>query len=294
MSVRILDGAMDDFLGAATRTGEDAASTIAALEAGSMVAGLHRAFLEAGAEIVRTHTASLNRWRCNMEGLADRFAEANERACAAATAARDAVNPAALVAGRLGPVRARYEPDYLPPVAIIEQETLEQAILLARHVDLFILETLSLGAEAAAMVRAAASTGRPVWVAFTFHEKGRLLTRGGETPAQALAALEGLPVEAILVNCTSPEMVGEAIAAFASLCEGLPVGGYAHAFEAVGTPLEKHDAADEVGGRIAMTPSGYAKFAREWIARGAAIVGGCCGVGPVHVAALKKLAAEVR
>ncbi len=279
-AVRVLDGAPAE----PAHNGREAAAAVATLMQGA-AERLHREYLSAGAQIIRTCTGTLGRWRCNMEGIPEHFANANQRACAAAVAARDAVAPGALVAGALGPVRARYEPDLLPPAEMIERETVEQVLLLAPHVDLFLCETLTLGVEAAAMVRAALSTGRPVWVSFTFHERGPTATRGGERPAQALAALEGLAVDAILVNCTSAEMVADAVAEFAALCPGTPIGGYAHGFETVG-------GADEIGGRIAMTPAGYARFARAWIEAGATIVGGCCDVGPAHIAALKKLAEE--
>ncbi|GAB5377611.1 MAG: homocysteine S-methyltransferase family protein [Acuticoccus sp.] len=292
MTVRVLDGPLDGFLLGPPGVGEAAAPTVAALRARDTVTGLHREFLDAGAEVIRTLTGALGRWRCNMAGLADDFAGANRAACEAAVAARDMAAPAALVAGTLGPVRERYEPDLLPPPALIEQEAIEQVLLLAPHVDLFVCETMSLGAEAAAMARAAASTGKPVWVAFTFHETGPLATRGGETPAQALGALGDAPVAAVLANCTAAETVGAVIDALVPLAgEGIAVGGYAHGFDKVPAEIEgEPDVA--IAGRLGLMPTGYARFAREWIARGATIIGGCCGVGPAHVAALKRVAGE--
>ena len=288
-AVRVIDGSPAE----AGQSGREAAAAVAALSQGT-VEGPHRAYLAAGADVIRTRTAALGRWRCNMEGIADHFAAANERACAAAVSARDSVDPGALVAGAMGPVRPRYEPDLLPPADVIERETVEQALILAPHVDLLLCETLSLGEEAAAMVRAASSTGRPVWVSFSFHDTGPLETRGGESPAQALAALDGLAVDAILVNCTSAETVSRAVASLATLASGTPVGGCAHGFETVGPDETDETQTRAVDGRIAMTPAGYARFAREWIAAGATIVGGCCDVGPSHIAALRKLVEETR
>lgn len=34
-------------------------------------------------------------------------------------------------------------------------------------------------------------------------------------------------------------------------------------------------------------PAGYLQFAEDWVAQGATMVGGCCGIGPEHIAALK-------
>jgi S-methylmethionine-dependent homocysteine/selenocysteine methylase len=37
-----------------------------------------------------------------------------------------------------------------------------------------------------------------------------------------------------------------------------------------------------------ITPEAYARFAGGWLAAGASIVGGCCGVGPEHIRELKR------
>jgi S-methylmethionine-dependent homocysteine/selenocysteine methylase len=68
---------------------------------------------------------------------------------------------------------------------------------------------------------------------------------------------------------------------------GVPVqvGVYANAF-----PPQRADA--EANGdlcdiRADLTPAGYLAWARDWVARGADIIGGCCGIGPEHIAALR-------
>lgn len=293
MSVRVLDGPVASLLVANPGAEHNAAAGAAALSDPATITDLHTEFLAAGAEVIRTMTGALGRWRCNMAGLADAFGPSNRAACEAAVAARDMHAPSALVAGTLGPVRERYEPDFLPPADVIEREALEQALVLAPYVDLFLLETLSLGEEAAAMARAAASTGKPVWISFSFHDTGPLATRGGETPAQALEPIAGLPVAAILANCTSAEAVGDAVAALVPLAGGTPVGGYAHGFESV-HPDRESDPEEAIDGRLGMMPAGYARFARAWIDSGATIVGGCCGVGPTHISAVSKVAKEDR
>jgi S-methylmethionine-dependent homocysteine/selenocysteine methylase len=35
-----------------------------------------------------------------------------------------------------------------------------------------------------------------------------------------------------------------------------------------------------------LQPEGYAEFARRWTDAGASIIGGCCGIGPEHIALL--------
>jgi homocysteine S-methyltransferase len=102
----------------------------------------------------------------------------------------------------------------------------------------------------------------------------------------AAAALDGVAVEAVLANCSSPEAVGAAMPALAAT--GLPFGGYANGFapfdegHAVGATVESLDARTDLG------PQAYADHAMAWVSAGATIVGGCCETGPAHIAALAR------
>jgi homocysteine S-methyltransferase len=40
--------------------------------------------------------------------------------------------------------------------------------------------------------------------------------------------------------------------------------------------------------RADLNPEGYLQWARDWVRRGASIVGGCCGIGPEHIARLRE------
>jgi S-methylmethionine-dependent homocysteine/selenocysteine methylase len=48
---------------------------------------------------------------------------------------------------------------------------------------------------------------------------------------------------------------------------------------------EANSGLDEI--RADLTPDGYARFAAAWRAEGASIIGGCCGIGPEHIARLR-------
>jgi S-methylmethionine-dependent homocysteine/selenocysteine methylase len=65
----------------------------------------------------------------------------------------------------------------------------------------------------------------------------------------------------------------------------LDIGAYANAF-----PPQPPDA-DAAGGldpiRADLTPERYTEFARSWQSQGATIIGGCCGIGPEHIACLR-------
>ena len=114
------------------------------------------------------------------------------------------------------------------------------------------------------------------------------LLRSGETMIDAAAMLADLPVSGFLVNCSAPESITAAMPELAALGPW-PVGGYANGFVAIpanwlyleGDPLP--DARTDLG------PDAYAAYVSRWIAAGARLVGGCCEVGPAHIARLREM-----
>jgi len=144
------------------------------------------------------------------------------------------------------------------------------------------------GARAAAT--AATEPGRPVWVSWTHSEPlapdGTARLRSGETITQAREALEGLPVAAILVNCCPPEVIGAAMPEL--LADGRPAGGYANGFTPIPAEFTLGVTVDMLGRRTDLGPDAYADHAMDWVAQGAAIGGGCCEVGPAHIAELAR------
>lgn len=291
MRVRLLDGGMGQEVHRRLGRPDMDWSALAAQDTLDVVRQLHEEYIEAGAEVITTNTYPLGRWRVNTHGASEHFARANEGACRAAEEARDRAGPETLIAGAIGPVRASYQPDAIPPAGIVEQEVVEQALVLAPHVDFFICETMSTAAEAAATARACLSTGRPVWVAFTIGEEERPVLRGGEPIGAAVRVISELPVDAILLNCTTPEAVDRGMAELAETARGIPVGAYANGFERIpddvglGTPVHRLATRD-------LSPEAYAAHAARWIDAGATIVGGCCAVDPGHIAAIARMIGE--
>lgn len=87
-------------------------------------------------------------------------------------------------------------------------------------------------------------------------------------------ALEGLPVAAILLMCSHPADVSAALPVLRQAFSG-PIGAYSH------NPRDEVAPADE--------PARFAEYGQAWIEMGAQIVGGCCGTGPEHIAALAEV-----
>ena len=137
---------------------------------------------------------------------------------------------------------------------------------------------------------------RPFWVSFTLDDDNADLARpklrSGECVAAAVTAMLELGVDAVLFNCSQPEIMEGAVDAARAIREAhgfkARIGIYANAF-----PPQREEAANEGLSdiRADLTPTRYAQFAKAWVAHGADIVGGCCGIGPEHIAALKALRA---
>jgi len=258
-------------------------SANALLVAPEVVRDVHRDYLESGAEIITTNTYGVIRKELAKEGVEHRFAELNRLAGALAQEARQKSGRQAWIAGSLPPLQGSYRPDLVGAYAEIEPRYEEQATLLAPHCDLMLCETMSSAAEALAAATAAAKTGLPVWVSWSLHEDNSGRLRSGETVTEAAKAIAHLPVSAFLVNCCSPESIGAAMPELARL--GGAAGGYANAFR----PVPKDWVMDRDGLlplRDDLDPEHYARHAADWRAKGARIVGGCCGTGPGHIARL--------
>jgi S-methylmethionine-dependent homocysteine/selenocysteine methylase len=260
-------------------------SAHALVVAPEVVREIHLDYIRAGADVITTNTYGVVRKRLAKAGLEDHFAELNRRAGRLAREARDQAGRAVAIAGSLPPLNGSYRPDLVGRQEEILPLYREQVEALAPEVDLFICETMSSAAEALAAATAAAESGKPVWVAWTLDEdrSGRL--RSGESVEEAAAAIAHLPVAAFLANCCAPESI---TAAMPALARRGRAGGYANAFR----PVPK-DWKIESGGVIPLRddlgPEDYAVHAGHWRAEGAAILGGCCGTGPEHIARLRHM-----
>jgi len=263
-------------------------SANALLRSPEAVLEIHRDYIRAGARIITTNTYSTKRPRLEPAGLGDRLEPLNRLAGELACQARDEEGADVLIAGSLGPLYGSYRPDLVRPFEEIEPLYREQAEILAPYVDVFLCETMSCAAEAFAAASGAAATGKPVWVAWTLDEEGKGRLRSGESVSEAAAALEGLPVSGLLVNCCPPESITAAMPELAA--QGpWPCGGYANGFALVPANWGPGDAVAALGHREDLGPDAYARHVERWVAAGARLVGGCCEIGPEHIRRLHEV-----
>ncbi len=249
-----------------------------------IVQGLHEDFLRAGARIITLNTYSATPERLAREGVPEMFAPLQTRAIELAQAARDAAGTAdTKIAACLSPLHGSYRPDMTKTSADLLPLFREVVAGQAAACDLIICETLSSISEVKAATQAAVETGKPTWVALSLTDDGSATLRSGEALTDALLALEGMGATGVMLNCSKPEVVDANIATLSQT--GLPFGGYANGFTAIDA-LHIGGTVEGLRARQDVTPKAYAKFAMGWIEQGARCVGGCCEVGPEHIAKL--------
>ena len=290
--VTILDGGMGRELkrsGAPFRQPEW--SALALIEAPETVAAVHRAYCAAGAKVITTNSYALVPFHIGDERFArEGLALANRAGQVARAAAND--TSGVRVAGSLPPVCGSYRPDLFDP----EVAAPLLAVLidgLAPHVDLWLAETLSALDEARAVIAQLQDDPRPLWLSFTLADgpgeraaPGQL--RSGETIEQAVQLAVQAGAQALLFNCSQPEvMLGalqRALAETDRLGAALQLGVYANAFPPQSGDAAANDGLSPLRGDL--NPAGYLGWVEQWIDSGAQIVGGCCGIGPEHIAAI--------
>src|SRR5256885_9115137 len=177
--VHLLDGALGPELGrrgVATRGALFSAAALLDERGRAALREVHRAYVEAGAEVITAATFRTSRRALAAAGLEARFPEL---ARLAVREAREATSGRARVAGSIAPLEDCYQPDLRPPPAQAAREHLEHARALAEAgCDLLLVETVAAADEGLAAVAAAVATGLPVWVAAMATPRGTLLDGG--------------------------------------------------------------------------------------------------------------------
>ncbi len=250
----------------------------------SLVRDVHREFIDSGARVITLNTYSATPERLEPNGLRDQFENLHR---VAVKAARDAValseRSDVRIAGCLPPLVASYRPDVSPPYGRALESYRRIVALQAPHVDLFLCETMASIEEAKAAATAAKESGKPVWLALTVSDERPGFLRSGEALGDALQALAPLDVEATMLNCSQPEAI---TLSWAELAEaGGVIGAYANGFTSI-AGLAPGGTVEHLVARRDLDPRQYADHAMNWVRQGATIVGGCCEVGPAHIAHL--------
>ncbi|MEM6622919.1 MAG: homocysteine S-methyltransferase family protein [Pseudomonadota bacterium] len=287
MDIVLLDGGMgQELIRLSSNPAHPQWSAYVMMHEPHIVQQVHAEYLHAGAKVLTLNTYSTTRRRFQKFGVEDQLIPLQRKAVDLARGAMEETGIDATIAGCLSPLVGSYHPELLPPDKDLLDEYREMAALQGPHVDVFICETMSKASEARMAAIAGAETGKPVWVAWTLNEElgedGLPRLRSGETVAEAIAALEGVPVEALLFNCCPPEVMTAGMPILAA--DGRPFGGHANGFTPIPKGFVLGTTVDMLGARKDLGPEAYADHVMTWIDMGATIVGGCCEVGPAHIA----------
>ncbi len=252
-------------------------SARALLECPELVLAIHCEEVAAGAEILTANTFRTHRRTLAREGLEARSAELTRTAVALARQAARGAGRQVFVAGSLSPLEDCYRPDLVPAGESIEREhALQAESLAAAGVDGILIETQNTVRELATAARWARETGLPVIASMITDGEGRLLS--GEPIEEAVGSLASLRLEALSINCVPARRLAPDLSRLARAASGVPLAAYGN----LGPPSgEDRTLFAEPG-----LPEDYAALAREWLAIGARIVGGCCGTTAAHTAAL--------
>lgn len=255
-------------------------STQVMIDHPGMVQGVHADFFAAGATIATANTYAIHHDRLAEAGMDGQFEALYATALAEVTAARVAYG-SGRIAGAIGPLRASYRPDLHPASEVAVPLFAEAAQILAGGCDLLILETVASVAHARDALAGARTTDLPVWLSLTVSDSDGTLLRSGEPLAEVMEIAAG--ADAVLINCSAPEAVTQALPALTAL--GKPFGAYANAFEQITEGfLKTNPTVAELKARRDMGPRAYAGYVLEWVGMGATLVGGCCEVSPAHIA----------
>jgi 5-methyltetrahydrofolate--homocysteine methyltransferase len=246
------------------------------VERPEQIIALHRAYLEAGSQIILTNTFGGSRIKLDKFGLGERVRELN---LAAAGLAKQASQGQAYVAGDIGPSGELMQPMGPLTYEVALRSFSEQAAALAEGgVDLLWVETMTDLMEAkAAVAGALQAADLPVFCSLSFGRKAR--TMMGVSARQAAQELWPLGLSAIGANCGEGlEMIPEVLRQMREVLPDAPLIVKPNA----GLPKL-------VGGQTIydLGPGDFAAQMKEFIALGAQVIGSCCGSSPAYIAALR-------
>jgi homocysteine S-methyltransferase len=242
------------------------------------VADIHRAYIEAGAQLILTNTFGANRFKLSKHGLEKQTHEINQ--AGVDLARRVASRSTALVAGDVGPLGVR-----IAPFGRVQPEQARLAFaeqieaLCESGADLIVIETISDLYEIQEAIKAAQEVcSLPLVASVTFTRDDRTVL--GDDPMKVAHTLNEAGADVIGVNCSGGP--AQLLRILKQMRHAVPNGKFWVKPNA-GWP-------EQVGGRIMYPadPDYFGDYALSFREAGASIVGGCCGTTPQHIAAMRK------
>jgi methionine synthase / methylenetetrahydrofolate reductase(NADPH) len=244
------------------------------------VADIHRAYIEAGAQLIITNTFGANRFKLTKHGLQEDVREINAKGVELAKRVVAASFREVLVAGDVGPLGVRIAPYGRVQLEEAREAFAEQIQALSEAgADLIVIETMSDLYEIKEAIKAARQVcDLPIVASVTFTRDDRTLL--GDNPSKVARVLNKAGADVIGVNCSGGP--AQLLRILKQMTQAVP-GGKFWVKPNAGWP-------EQVGGRI-MYPADaeyFGDYALSFREAGACIVGGCCGTTPQHIATMRK------
>ena len=277
----LFDGPQGTMLGAATNKDWETPEELNLREP-DRVRAMHRAYVDAGCDVISTNSFGGNRIRLTRAELADELQAFN---VTAAELAREVAGDGVLVAGDIGPTGEFLEPLGEHPYSRFVDAFAEQSrALAAGGVDFLLIETMSDLGEVRTAIEGAKSTGLGVVAAMSFCTNKR--TMMGVTPADATRAMIEYGADAVGANCgNGPDEMTDILR---EMREAMP--------DAV-ILAESNAGIPEIrGGQVVYdcSPEEMAGYAAQWADFGIQAIGACCGSTPETIRAIGKVVDRFR
>jgi S-methylmethionine-dependent homocysteine/selenocysteine methylase len=253
---------------------------------GDIVKEVHFDYIARGADIVTANTYATSPLNFSHIGRVDDVNKIDTVAIAIAKAA--VVGTDVCVAGSMSTMRPMQLGTDRNDLAVEWPETQARALFAMKAkglkdagVDLIMMEMMRDADYAVLACEAALATGLPLWIGIAIEkrEDGELtgFGRSDQLLRDIAPALAALKPDVISIMHSSPEDTGPAIEILKRSWSG-PIGTYPES--------GYFKSPDWIFTEI--TPADLVASAKGWQKQGVTIFGGCCGIGPSHIAALKE------
>lgn len=258
-------------------------SALASRESRTTLRDIHADFIRAGADVITTNTFATTRFVLDAAGCGAAFEEINRSAVEAAVEARElAANRPVAIAGSISCLPPRFDVEAYPSATIERDAYAELAQLLAElGVDFIALEMIQDLDHGHRAMEAALATGLPVCLGVSARRIGAGLACFDYPDQDFVAVVDSLITfgpAVVNIMHTPPDDVGTALEAVKQHSHG-PLGAY---------PELGDFAAPDWQFTNAVSPEELVDLAVGWVGQGARLLGGCCGTGPEHIAALAR------
>ena len=261
------------------------------IESFDVLVETHQAYIDAGADVITVNGYASSRLVLEPAGFTDEVRTINMKNIEAALLARERCgNQDVLIAGsvshNLGFLTGsnQFNKRQVTREALFDAFNEMASFYEEGEVDLVLLEMMSVPSRMLPLFECASISRLPVWCGLSAKRSDRNATITGYHD-ETISFIDNIQeainfgFEGMGIMHSSVDLIGDAIELIKANYDGLimayPDSGY---FKSPNWQFEE-----------IITPDHLTEFADQWKQAGANIIGGCCGLGPEHTAALYNL-----